>query len=189
MKNAFIFHGTSGYPEENWFPWLKNELESQGYEVTVPHFPTPEGQSLEAWLDVMQPHMSKIGEQTTLIGHSLGGLFLLRLLERLERPVHASIFVAASAGVEPIKFYDADAAFSPGFGLDWSKIRANAGNAAVFHSDNDPYVSLGNGRKIANELGVKLAVIPNAGHFNKAAGYMEFPTLSETIAALDSKPV
>ena len=41
MKNVIIIHGTEGYPEENWFPWLKKNLEERGYNVTVPQFPSP----------------------------------------------------------------------------------------------------------------------------------------------------
>ena len=29
VNNVFIFHGTEGYPEENWFPWLKEKLEAE----------------------------------------------------------------------------------------------------------------------------------------------------------------
>lgn len=57
--NAFIFHGAGGHPEENWFPWLKRELEAKGLEVFVPKFPTPEGEGLEAWLKVLEPLMPK----------------------------------------------------------------------------------------------------------------------------------
>src|SRR3989304_7206168 len=100
MKDSevFIFHGTGGYPGENWFPWMKNELEQKGYNVFVPQFPTPEGQSLEAWLDVLSLQKDKIDQNTIFIGHSLGGLFLLRLLERLEKPAKASFFVGAPIG-------------------------------------------------------------------------------------------
>lgn len=73
MKNAFIFHGTGGFPEENWFPWAKEQLENRGITVTVPQFPTPEGQSLAAWLEVMKPYVSDVTSETLLVGHSLGG--------------------------------------------------------------------------------------------------------------------
>jgi hypothetical protein len=41
QHNTLIFHGTEGYPEENWFPWLKKELERRGCRVFVPQFPSP----------------------------------------------------------------------------------------------------------------------------------------------------
>lgn len=56
METAFIIHGVGGHPEENWFPWLKKELEKIGYRVFVPKFPTPEGQTLTNWLKTFEPY-------------------------------------------------------------------------------------------------------------------------------------
>ena len=39
MKKVVIIHGANGSPEENWFPWLKKELETKGIEVIIPQFP------------------------------------------------------------------------------------------------------------------------------------------------------
>ena len=36
MTKVFLIHGSHGSPEENWFPWLKQELEKAGLEVIVP---------------------------------------------------------------------------------------------------------------------------------------------------------
>ena len=180
-ENLFIFHGTGGHPGENWFPWLKQELVKAGYDTTIPQFPTPEGQSLEAWLKVLKDYEQSIKDNTILIGHSLGGLFLLRLLERLQEPVKAVVLVSAPIGVKPIKNWDGDYAFSNGFNFDWETIKSNAGIATVYHSDNDPYVCIENGQKAAQELGVELSFIPNAGHFNESAGYTEFPQLLKKI--------
>ena len=176
-EGLFIFHGTGGHPGENWFPWLKQELAKEGYDATIPQFPTPEGQSLEAWLKVLKEYESSIQGNTVLIGHSLGGLFLLRLLERLKEPVRAVFLVSAPIGVKPIKNWDGDYAFSDGFNFDWEAIKSNAGTSTVYHSDNDPYVSLGNGEELARQLGIELTFIPDSGHFNASAGYTKFERL------------
>ncbi|MCL2383910.1 MAG: alpha/beta hydrolase [Oscillospiraceae bacterium] len=181
MKNAIIIHGTEGYPEENWFPWLKNKLEEQGYTVSVPQFPSPPvvPAKISEWFKVLEGY--EIGEETVIIGHSLGGVFTLRILEKLEYPVKGAFLVGTPVGIRPIKNYERDVSFC-GFDFEWNKIRKNAKRFVVFHSDDDPYVGLENGQKLAEKLGVTLSFVPNAGHFNMSAGYTEFPDLFEEIA-------
>lgn len=182
MKNAIIIHGTEGYPEENWFPWLKNELEQIGYDVIVPQFPSPPvvPAKISEWFDILNEHKDKINKETLLIGHSLGGVFTLRILEKLDNPVAGAFLTGAPIGEKPILNYDRDVAFS-GFVFNWEKIKQNAKRFVVFQSDDDPYVGLENGKKLAEKLGVKLNFIPNAGHFNKRAGYTAFPELLKEI--------
>ena len=183
FKNAFIFHGTAGSPEGNWFPWLKNELEQRGIPTSVPRFPTPDGESLDAWFAVLDVDNEKIGPETLLIGHSKGGMFLLKVLERLAEPVKAAIFVAAPVGEKPILYYEEDKKFS-NFDFKWNEIVGKAQKFIVYHSDNDPYVSLANGEKLANELSVGVSLIPNAGHLNAESGFTEFQPLLAQILAL-----
>ena len=182
MKSeVFVFHGTGGCPEENWFPWIKQELTKSGVSVKVPQFPTPEGQSLETWLKVMKPYMPEINKNTLLIAHSLGGLFLLRFLERLQTHVKAAIFVAPPIGLGDVKYIEGDLKFAGGFDFDWDNIKSKADNFVVFHSQNDPIVPYVNGVEVAKHLGVDLITIPNSGHFNEAAGYTQFPQLLEGV--------
>jgi len=185
MKNAFIFHGTEGHPEENWFPWLKQELEKKRYTVFVPHFPSPPiiPAKIEQWFDVLKNHEQHINKDTILIGHSLGGIFTLRVLEKLQHSVKAAIFVGTPIGVRPILNYERDSSFS-GFSFDWKSILKNAHHFLVFQSDDDPYVSLENGKELAKNLGVALNFVPNAGHFNKRAGYTKFDLLLEKMKAI-----
>ena len=79
MSNIFIFHGTEGYPEENWFPWLKEKLEATGHKVFVPQFPSPPivPAKISEWFDVLKDYEQYINEGAILIGHSLGGVFTL----------------------------------------------------------------------------------------------------------------
>lgn len=180
-KTVLIFHGTGGHPQENWFPWLKEKLEKKGCTVFVPAFPTPKGQSLEAWLKVLGSYKKNIDENTIMIGHSLGGLFLLRVLEELPHPLKAAFFVAAPIGIKPIKNFEGDQAFSGNFSFDWKNIKHKAKYFEVFHSDNDSYVSLENGQQLAENLGAKLTLVPHAGHFNTTVGYLEFKLLLEKL--------
>lgn len=178
--NAFIFHGNAGFPEENWFPWLRSRLEEKGVDTIVPQFPTPDNQTLEAWLEVLKPNMDKIGENTILIGHSLGGAFALKILESLSKPVLATVFVGTPVGIQPILNYDKDVAFC-GFKFDWENIKSKSKHFLVYQSDNDPYVAKANGEELAKQLGVNLNFVPNAGHFNSKAGYTQFEDLYKNL--------
>jgi len=177
-SNVFIFHGTEGYPEENWFPWLKGKLEAKGCQVFVPQFPSPPviPSKISEWFDVLKNYEQDIDENTIFIGHSLGGVFALRVLEQLKHSIKAVFLVGTPIGIRPILNFNRDSNFG-GFNFDWAIIKTQAKYFTVYHSNNDPYVSLGNGEQLVKELGVELSFIPNAGHFNAKAGYLSFPDL------------
>ncbi len=183
MTKVFIFHGAHGNPMRNWFPWLKEELEKMGCEVFTPIFPTPEGQSLGAWLEAFKPFEQYLDENTTFVGHSLGANFILNLLERLDKKIKAAFLVSGfvSAVHDPSNkfniinksFYDKD--------FNWNKIKENSGYIYIINSDNDPYVTIELAEEISRPLGVTLTVIEKAGHFNEESGYKQFPALLDMI--------
>ncbi|MEE9323374.1 MAG: alpha/beta hydrolase [Candidatus Aenigmarchaeota archaeon] len=181
---VIIVHGAYGSPEENWIPWLKSVLESSGFEVFVPKFPTPENQSLENWMEILNRHGKYFDSELIMIGHSLGPAMILRKLETLEKHIKAAFFVAGFLG--EIGDPDFDGINSSFFKkeFEWDKIKKNCKHFEVFHSDNDPYVPLKHGKGIAENLGVELTLIKGAGHFNTKAGYTEFPLLLERIKEL-----
>jgi len=178
MQNVFIFHGVGGSPDENWFPWLKNELSSRGYNVVIPQFPTPEGQTLKNWLKVLDKYSEFINEDTILIGHSLGVPFALNVVER--HKVKAAYLVAGFYGKAGNDFDPGMVTFAQRE-FDWSKIRENCENFTVYHSDNDPYIRIEKAQKLAEKLNTKVTLIPNAGHINQGSGYTKFEKLFEDI--------
>ncbi len=175
-----IIHGAYGSPKENWFPWLRAELEGRGFKVMAPKFPTPEGQNLESWLQVMESAVGRREEKIIIVGHSIGCAFALQYIARTENRIIGAVLVAGFAGKLGKKIFDSlNESFLKGF--DWSKIREKCPRFFVYHSDNDPYVPLGFGEELAGNLGAKLSVVRGAGHFNRESGYHEFKLLLDDL--------
>jgi predicted alpha/beta hydrolase family esterase len=181
MNKVAIIHGTKGTPESNWIPWLASSLKKLELEVFVPTMPTPEGQSLDSWLNAFREQVGSIDSSTTIIGHSVGAVFLLRLLEELTIPINCAAFVAGFTGKLDLPEYDTlNASFVKG-PFHWKNIRKNTREVLCFSGDNDPYVPLTQGLEIAGRLGVKPYVISGGGHLNGEFGYSSFPLLLEKL--------
>ena len=157
-----------------------------GIPTTVPQFPTPEGECVRGLAESVAPASRKINKNSLLTGHSRGGMFLLKVLERLDIVIDTAVFVAAPVGVRPISFYDDDKKFS-NFEFDWEKIRKSAKNFIVYHSGNDPYVSLGNVQELAKKLGIELTFLPNMRHINADSEVFEFPKLLQDLKFKEKK--
>ncbi|MDR0448962.1 MAG: alpha/beta hydrolase [Rickettsiales bacterium] len=176
-RDIVILHGTCGSPDGNWFPWLAARAEADGHRVFIPKLPSPEGQSLENWKKALPP----IGPDTILVGHSCGATFLLHILESLDAPAAGSILVSGFVDKLGNEFFDNLNETFTNHKFDWEKIRRNAGQVAIFHGDNDPYVPLAAAQKVADGLGAPLTIVPNGGHLNSESGYTQFTEILEAI--------
>ena len=178
--NFFIIHGVYGNPQENWFPWLKKELEKKDCEAIVPKFPTPIGQSLESWLRIFKKYEDKINSETILIGHSLGAAFILNYLEQSEKKVNSAYLVAGYHYVLENQFKNMNKTFVDKK-FNWSRIIENCGKFFVIGSDNDEFIPEDATRQLALNLDAELHIIHNGGHLNSKAGYDKFPELLSMI--------
>ena len=178
MANVFIVHGVEGYPEENWFPWLKKQLEQLGHNVVVPQFPTPENQTLSSWLEVLEQYKQFLTPATIFVGHSLGVPFVLNVVEKY--PIKAAFLVAGFVGKAGNQFDEGMKTFAQK-SFHWQQIKSNCQNFVVFHSDNDPYIRLEKAQEVAGHLDIEVTLVKGAGHFNKTAGYETFDLLLEKI--------
>lgn len=178
QSNVIIVHGAYGHPFENWFNWMKTELESLGIECFVPQLPTPDGQELKNWLHVFNSTVSPmITHDTILIGHSLGSAFLLRWLEQANQSVFSTILVGPFIGAVGIQKFDKinESFFENGF--DWHSIINKSKQFFCYHGSNNPYISRSNFNFIANNLQARKITISQGGHLNEAAGFSSFPQL------------
>lgn len=182
---AVVLHGAHGGPDTNWFPWLHVELERAGIEVMRPRFPTPHGQSLEAWLKVYDRAVARlVPAPTILVGHSLGVTMALRLAERAAEPFTGLFLAAGFIGALGLPDYDTINASFFAKPLDWKRIAEPKGRVQrCWAGDNDPYVPLWRSQELADQLGVSLEVVAGAGHLNGEAGFTAFPQVRDAILA------
>ena len=181
MKNAIIVHGSFGHPKENWIPWLKAELEKNGYTVTVPAFPCGDEQNFDSWMEVIHPHLDEMDEETVLVGHSIGPAFILGILEKLEHKVAKAVLVSGFLGLLGNETFDAVNKTISAREFDWEKIKANAGQFVLLQGTDDPYVPTEKATELGEFLGIEPIMIENGGHLNESAGFTEFPRLLEEI--------
>jgi len=179
-----IVHGAYGEPGENWFPWLRQELENLGHEVIVPRFPTPEGQQLSAWLEILDQEVGDYGSNLVIVGHSLGPALILQKLGQLDRPIRAVFLASGFLGELGLPDFDPLNANFFERPLDWERIRQNCQEFYVYNSDNDPYVPLKKGLELAVNLQTDLRIVHDGGHINAAAGYTKFDRLLDDIKNL-----
>ena len=176
-----ILHGAYGRPDSNWYPWLAERVRAAGHEAFLPRFPTPQGQSFEAWLDAYDRQVDDAASRsrTVLVAHSLGVAFALRLAARAGTadPYRGAFLAAGFWGALDLPDYDRINA--PFFAaLDWKAVRAGCGaGVACYAADDDPYVPLQFSREIAERLGAPLRISHGGKHLNAETGMTTFPEL------------
>ncbi len=181
-----VLHGAHGGPDTNWFPWLHSALEAQELEVIRPRLPTPQGQSLTAWLDAYDRAVADLPPApTVLVGHSVGAAFTLHRVERATNPVTGLFLAAGFIGALGLPDYDPINASFFATPFDWAGIRARKGRACrCWAGDDDPYVPLARSWEMADRLGVELEVVPGGGHLNAETGFTVFPQLRDAVLGL-----
>jgi len=163
---AFIFHCWGGDGKSCWSSWLCDYLHNKNIETKSPDFPDTNNPNLTKWLDSIRNINKKFNEKDewVLVGHSLGCPTILRLLESFGPDEHVKkvILVAGFAkdlGIPEIRnFVDME--------FNWKKIKSKCDEFVLISSDNDPFIPLDEGERVAKLLGAKFVVEKNAGHLN-----------------------
>jgi leucyl-tRNA synthetase len=156
--NFLILHGFTGYADTNFLPWLKNNLEEQGFEVQTPQMPNTDNPKEEEQVGYVMDNC-KIDENTVIIGHSLGGAVAMKILEKLDHKIRELILVAPA--VEPKFAVDHKRVFWDNFSFtyDYQDIAEKAGKITIL-SDNAESDSRGKYLEfLADKLGCKLVKV------------------------------
>ncbi len=184
MKRVFIIHRWEGYPEEGWYPWLKKELEKNGFEVFVPAMPNTNEPKIEEWVNFLTNLVGEPDKNTYFIGHSIGCQTILRYLEKLNgKKVGGVIFVAGWFILSNLETEEEKIIAKPWLetSINFEKIKKTTNNFIAIFSDNDPYVPIEDKDIFKEKLGAEIIIENNKGHFSGEDGVTELPAALNSI--------
>lgn len=178
VQNVILIHGKDADPSLKWYPWLRKEVEKSGITFFAPKLPKADDPVLDEWLekiDNLNPD-----ENSILIGHSRGGVAILRWLEKQPEnlKVKKVILVAANnpAVIEKNQKKDTHGFYELGE-YNFEKIKKHCDNFVVLHSRDDEWVPFLAGEENAKGLNAKFFKFKDRGHFGKKLPKQEIPEL------------
>jgi len=198
-----LVHGIYGHSQENWFPWFKEQMESKGYKVLIPDLPNNEHPTMDEWIGSFNNLDIKDDDNLTVVGHSLGAPTACQFVLRRNKKINKLILVGPTGHSQnetnwknlikegcDEESLNCIRSFND-LNIDLDKLKKISVQNVIYLSDNDPYIPL----EIENdykELGSKVRIFHNHGHFNEGANIKKLPEILEefdTIANLELKPV
>ena len=187
MKNVIIIHGKPSKeiyysPEFSsssnfaWIPWVQKQLTIRDIKTDTPEMPHSYNPDYDVWKTEFERF--DITPETTLVGHSCGGGFLVRWLsEHPEVQVGKVVLVAPS--LDPTK--KITTGFSD-FEIDPAML-THTKEIIVFTSDNDSENAETSLKMLTDTIeGIVVKMFPGYGHFiPEHMGQETFPELVEEV--------
>ena len=165
-------------PEKRWKNSLAEELR-EDFEVFTPSMPSKYNAKYKEWEIWFQKILPFVRDDVVLIGHSLGGIFLVKYLSAHTFPtrIAATYLVAAPFNAEDSRYSLAD------FNLPESLLQfeKQAGQIFLYHSKDDPVVPFSACGKYTAQLPrAKVVDFETKGHFMQES----FPELIQDIKSV-----
>jgi predicted alpha/beta hydrolase family esterase len=181
MKRVFIIHRWSGSPNDDWRPWLKQELENRNYEVVVPEMPDTDTPMIEKWVERIKKIVGIPDEEVLFIGHSIGCQAILRYLEIIQEPIFGAIFVAGWSKLENLEDKETEEIARPWLEtpINLDKVKKVLPQSALLISDNDPYGAFEENKTYFSRLGSRIIVLHHAGHITGEDGFRKLEQIFE----------
>lgn len=172
-KDDFLFSD-----QKKWKDNLAIDL-ADGYEVFAPKMPLKDDAWYDEWKIWFEKSFPYLKNNIILIGHSLGGIFLLRYLSENTFPKKVkAVFFVASPNWKRKKSSDENAGFNYA-SLD--KLSKQVENIFILHSKDDPIVEFSHSVALAKSLPqATFAIFPDKHHFIGET----FPEIEEYIRGL-----
>ena len=180
IKTFIILHGWQESSGTRFYPWLKAQLESRQARAVVLDLPNSADPKENEQVDyVLKNH--KFDENTVLVGHSLGSVIAMKVLEKLPNKIAGLITVGGFANP---KFKDHPRPFEKNFNwkFNFKKIKKQAEFINVLQDMNDDAVADAQAQQLADVFDTK--VIKRAGESSHFRSEQEPEVLKLCLAAI-----
>lgn len=170
MKKVLFIHGFEGSRNSNWLPWLERQLRQFNYEVINETFPNSEHPDFVEIMEFLRDKTQDFTQNDSIVAHSLGGFFALKLAE--EKLLDTLFLIAPAVGKQldfdgfRTMWPDSDVDALQKIieqGVDFNKVKAQ--RKVVVFSDDDPYVPLEVALNFDDSW--QVVTVEGYGHFQK----------------------
>jgi len=147
---------------KDWYIWLKNLCKTNNFDFIAPDLPNSKDPVLDEWIQEIEKNNPD--ENSILIGHSRGGVAILRYLERLNsnKKFKKIILIGTNKGNEA-----QNSDFYKNGEFNYEKIKKHCDEFVVIHSRDDEWVNFESGTLNAKGLDAKFYQLNNRGHFGR----------------------
>ena len=143
-----------------WSPWLKTELEKQGYETFFETMPDSIVARGKYWIPFLK-EFAKVGQNDCIVGWSSGAVCAMRYAE--ENKIKGSILVSPSYTDMGDELEKESGYFEKAW--DWDKIKQNQEKIALVYSEDDPFIPKDEFEHIAESLKPEVIKFSDKKHF------------------------
>lgn len=164
--NYILLHGYGDNSKKYFFPFLSKELKKQGHNVFVPDLPNSGKPNINDQVEYVLKNF-KIDENTIILGHSLGGVLAMRLVEKINKKIRKLVILDSFLRPEFTDGIDrSNLAQSCDWKFKFSKIKANVKKIIIIADINFPTVSRTQSIELKKKLDDRLIFInPEENHF------------------------
>jgi uncharacterized protein len=176
LKVIFIPGNGGGSPKDNWFPYLKEELEKLKIRVVAPEFPDNDLAREIYWIPFIQNDL-QADDKTILVGHSSGAIAAMRFAET--KNLLGSVLVGAYHTDLGLPKEKQSGYFERPW--NWESIICNQEWIIQFASLDDPWIPIAESRFVHEKLHTEYHEYVDQGHFGGNYQKLIFPELLEAL--------
>ena len=176
MRVIFIPGNGGESPKDNWFPYLKEELEKLKIEVIASEFPDNQLARESYWIPFLKDIL-QADDQTVLVGHSSGAIAAMRFAET--NRLLGSVLVGAYHTDLGLPTEIQSGYFNRPW--DWGSIKQKQEWIIQFASVNDPWIPIEEARFVRDKLSTEYHEFIDQGHFGGDYKKLVFPELFEAL--------